>query len=101
MAEGARPPQASQTTLRVLQLLQRHFAHGLTNGDISKAVGISASQVVHHVAALEVEGFAERIPETGRVRASVKHAQACYSILQSLDDAASRIAELKTRITRN
>ena len=101
MAEGARPPQASQTTLRILRLLEKHFAHGLTNSDISKATGISPSQVVHHVAALEAEGFAERIPETSRVRASVRHAQACYSILKSLDDAAGRVDELKNRITRH
>ncbi len=101
MAERARPPQASITTLRILRLLEKHFSHGLTNGDISKATGISASQVVHHVAALEAEGFAERIPETGRIRASVRHAQACYGILKSLDDASNRVDELKTRITRN
>ena len=101
MTERARPPQASQTTLKILSLLQKHFVHGLTNGDISKSTGISASQVVHHVAALEAEGFADRIPETGRIRPSVRHAQACYQITRSLEDAAARVEELKSRINRN
>lgn len=100
MAEKARPPQASMTTLRVLRLLEKHFAHGLTNSDISKTVGISQSQVVHHVAALEAEGFAERIPETGRVRPSVRLAQSAFGILKSLEDASARNQELTSRITR-
>lgn len=101
MAESARPPQASQTTLKILNLLQKHFVHGLTNSDIAKSVGVSPSQVVHHVAALEAEGFADRIPETGRIRPSVRHAQACYQITRSLEDAAARVEELKSRIHRH
>lgn len=101
MAERARPPQASLTTLRILALLQKHFAHGLTNSDIAKTTGISPSQVVHHTAALEAEGFAERIAETSRIRPSIKHAQACYQITRSLEDAAARVGELQSRIHRN
>lgn len=93
--------QSSGKTLDILNLLLRHFAHGLTNIDIARATGLDAPGVVRHVNTLEGKGFVERIPETGRIRPSVKLAQACYGILKSLDDAAGRVDELKSRITRN
>lgn len=99
MSDKTRPPQASVTTLRILRLLERHFAHGLTNGEIAKAAGISPSQAVHHVAALVAEGYAERIQETGRIRPSVKYAQAAVQIMKSVDDARTRADELMRRIS--
>lgn len=101
MVDSARPPQASMTTLRILRVLEKYFAHGLTNGDIAMAVGISPSMVIHHVAALEAEGFAERIQETGRIRASVRYAQAATQIMNDLNRATSRYQELQSRIDRN
>lgn len=94
------PLQSSGKTLDILNLLLRHFAHGLTNIDIARATGLDAPGVVRHVNTLVDKGFAERIPETGRIRPSVKLAQASYGILKSLDDAANRVDELKSRITR-
>lgn len=91
-------PQSSITTLRILNLLLRHFAHGLTNAEIAKAVGISAPLAYRHVAALEAEGMAERIPETSRIRPSIRLAQAAMSIAKSLDDAQRRMAEIASRI---
>ena len=98
MAERT-PLQSSATTLRILGLLQRHFAHGLTNSDIATALDIERSAVTRHTQVLEAEGFAERIAETGRIRASVRQAQACHAILQSLEAAASRMTETRGRIT--
>lgn len=89
------------TALDILSLLLRNFAHGLSNKDIASALDIDPSMVTRHVAALEIKGFAERIPETGRIRPSVRHAQSCYGILKSLDDNAARVDELKNRITRS
>lgn len=98
MAEKTRAPQASQTTLKILNLLIRHFAHGLAPSDIAKTLHISPSLVTGHVNALETEGFAERIPETGRIRPSVRLAQAATTILNDLDRAVARHQELQTRI---
>lgn len=98
MAE-TRAPRASVTTLRILNLLLRHFAHGLTPSDISKGLNISPSLVTGHVNALEAEGFAERVPETGRIRPSVRLAQSAVQIMKSLDDARTRADELLRRMT--
>lgn len=95
----ARAPQASITTLRVLNLLLRHFAHGLTNGEIAKTEHLSPSMATRHVQALEAAGFAERVPETGRIRPSVRLAQHAVGILQSLETASNRMTELRSRIT--
>lgn len=99
MADSARPPQASMTTLRILRLLEKHFAHGLTLSDIARTVGIGASVAIHHVAALEAEGYAERIPETGRIRPSVRYAQAAVQVMRSLEDSRTRSDELMRRIS--
>lgn len=87
------------TALDILSLLLRHFAHGLSNKDIAAALDIDPSMVTRHVAALEIKGYAERIPETGRIRPSVRLGQASYGILQSLDSANARMNELRARIT--
>lgn len=57
---------------KVLDVLMRHFAHGLTPGDLIKATGISGPNITRYVATLEAAGYAERIPETGRIRPSVR-----------------------------
>lgn len=98
MSERA-PLQSSATTLRVLNLLMRHFAHGITNKDIAQALSLQPSAVTRHTQILEEEGFAERIAETGRLRASVRMAQACHAIQQDLQRATSRYTELSARIS--
>ena len=98
MTERA-PLQSSATTLRILGLLLRHFAHGLTNKDIAETLRLEPSAVTRHVQVLEAEGFAERIPETGRIRASVRMAQACHAVMVSLESAAARMNETRARIT--
>jgi DNA-binding IclR family transcriptional regulator len=98
MAEKTRAPRSSQTTLKILNLLLRHFAHGVTPSDVAKSLGISPSLVTGHVNALEAEGFAERVPETGRIRPSVRLAQAATLILRDIEGAAARFNELQSRI---
>ena len=66
---------------------------------IATALDIERSAVTRHVQVLEAEGFAERIPETGRIRASVRQAQAANAMLQSLEAAVSRLTETRGRMT--
>ncbi|MDR1710018.1 MAG: MarR family transcriptional regulator [Candidatus Accumulibacter sp.] len=102
MTASARINRAATKVLDVLNVLLGHFAHGLTPTELAKATGLSASNITRYVTTLEAAGFAERIPETGRVRPSHRLAQHAVSILQSLDAARARLDEsinrLKTHI---
>jgi DNA-binding IclR family transcriptional regulator len=90
---------ASVKTLRILDLLLRHFAHGLTNADIARSTGYDRPVVTRHLQTLESAGFVEKIPETGRFRPSVRLARSALEILRSMEAAKGRLEEIKTRIT--
>lgn len=90
--------EASRKTLKVLRALLPHFANGLAPGQIAEACQMNASTVTRHVGALIDEGFAERIPETGRIRPSHSLGRAAVSILASLDQAEQRIRESRARL---
>lgn len=91
--------QSAKNVLDVLAALSGHFEHGLTPTDLCKATGFSPSNITRYVATLEEKGFAERIPETGRIRPSAHLARHAVSILRSLDAAAERLENMKSRIT--
>lgn len=93
------PSQSATKVLTVLDVLLGHFAHGMTPTDLSKATGLTPPNITNYVATLEKAGFAERIPETGRIRPSMRFAQHAVSILQSLDSARRRIDETTSRLT--
>lgn len=84
---------------KVLDVLMRHFAHGLTPGDLIKATGISGPNITRYVATLEAAGYAERIPETGRIRPSIRLAQSAIAILADMDRLSARVDEIKSRLT--
>ncbi len=98
MAADKGTGQSAGKVLEVLNVLLGHFAHGLTPTDLVKATGLSASNITRYVATLEAAGFAERIPETGRIRPSSRLAQHAVSILRSLDSARQRIDEMTNRL---
>lgn len=99
MAADKGTGQSAGKVLEVLNVLLGHFAHGLTPTDLVKATGLSASNITRYVATLEAAGFAERIPETGRIRPSSRLAQHAVGILRSLDSARQRIDEITNRLT--
>lgn len=86
--------------LAVLDVLLRNFAHGFSPGELAKETGYSASDITRYVSTLESAGFAERITETGRIRPSHRLAQKALQILNSLNEAESRIQTSINRITR-
>lgn len=95
------PTQAAQSAVKVLDVLNvllRHFVHGLTPGELAKATGLAPSAITRYVATLEARHFAERIPETGRIRPSVRLAKDAVAILRELDHAEARLEELKGRL---
>ena len=98
-AEPKGTSQSAGKVLDVLNVLLGHFAHGLTPTELAKATGLEPSSITRYVATLEEKGFAERIPETGRIRPSSRLAQHAVSILRSLDSAKQRIDEITNRLT--
>jgi DNA-binding IclR family transcriptional regulator len=100
MAGKTRLNQSGEKVLQVLNVLMRNFAHGMTPSELMKATGLSASNITGYVNTLESAGFAERIPETGRIRPSHRLAQHAVAIMRSLNDAKSRAEESISRITK-
>lgn len=100
VAEKKGMSQSAGKVLDVLNVLLGHFAHGLTPTELAKATGLEPSAITRYVATLEERGFAERIPETGRIRPSSRLAQHAVSILRSLDSAKQRIDEITNRLTK-
>lgn len=98
-AEPKGTSQSAGKVLDVLNVLLGHFAHGLTPTELAKATGLEPSSITRYVATLEERGFAERIPETGRIRPSTRLAQHAVGILRSLDAAKQRIDEITNRLT--
>lgn len=91
--------KSAEAILTVLDLVLRHKVHGLTSSEIVKATGFSAPNVSRYIATLESTGWAERIPETNRIRASIRVAQRAVGILHDFDRAIERINETKYRMT--
>ena len=90
--------KSAQKVLDVLNLLMGHFAHGLTLTDLAKASGNPMPTTSRYVDALESRGFAERIPETGRIRPSRRFAQMAVGILTDIERAQTRLDEIKTSL---
>lgn len=85
---------------RVLDVLMRNFYHGWSPVEIVAETGYGASDVSRYLATLIDAGYAERIPETGRVRPSHRLAQAAVQIMHSLDEAQNRVTESRNRLMR-
>jgi DNA-binding IclR family transcriptional regulator len=99
----ATKPQDVQSALRVLNVLDvlmRNFAHGFSLTELSRETGYDASSSHRYVETLITAGYAERIPETGRIRPSHRIAQQAVQVLKSLDSAADRIRESQNRLNR-
>lgn len=92
--------KSGEKVLDVLNLLLRHFAHGLAPSEVAKATGIDAGSVTRYVNTLEAKGFTERIPETDRIRPSHRLAQHAVAIMRGLTEAENRAKESLNRISK-
>jgi len=97
---AAQDNKSALKVLKVLDVLLRNFAHGFSPTELVKETGYSASDITRYVSTLESAGFAERIPETSRIRPSHRLGQHAVQILKSLDNAAERIKESQQRLNR-
>ena len=91
---------SAEKVLDVLDVLLKNFAVGFTNSELMELTGLPAHSISRYVVILENAGFAERIPETNRIRPSHKLAQHAVAILMSLDEAKQRIDTAITRLTK-
>ena len=94
----AKTTESALKALAVLDVLFRNFAHGYTPGELAKATGMNPSDITRYVKTLEEGGYAERIPDTNRIRVSVAVARKALQVMQSLDAAERRIQETRNRL---
>lgn len=97
---AAQDNKSAGKVLKVLDVLLRNFAHGFSPTELVKETGYSPSDITRYVSTLESGGFAERIPETSRIRPSHRFAQHAVQILKSLETAKDRIKESQERLNR-
>lgn len=95
---AAQDNKSAGKVLNVLDVLLRNFAHGFSPTELVKETGYSPSDITRYVNTLESAGFAERIPETGRIRPSYRLARQAVQILQSLEAAQNRLIEARNRL---
>ena len=90
--------QSADRVLTVLDVLLVHTVNGLTASELVRATGFTAPSISRYVATLEHSGWAERVPETNRIRASVRVAQRAVGVLNDFDKAQQRLNEMRSRI---
>lgn len=90
--------QSAAKVFSVLDVLWRNFAVGYTPGELARATGLSASAITGYVATLIEVGYAERIPDTDRIRVSVQAARKAMQVMSSLDSEERRLSETKARL---
>jgi len=78
-------------------LFEADYLIGLAPGEIARGK-LTPSSVTRYLATLEGRGAVERVPDSTRVRPSVRWARLASGVLTSLDAQARRAEELKTRI---
>ena len=95
---ATKPNQSAIKLFTVLDVLWRNFAIGYTPGDLARATGLTASSITVYVSTLIEAGYAERIPETDRIRISVQAARKALQVMQSLDAEDRRVTEIRNRL---
>jgi len=93
-----RETKSAAKVLKVLDVLLRNFVHGFTPGELAEETKYAPSDITTYVTTLVNAGFAERIQETQRIRASHRLAKSALQILNSIESAEARLAETKKRI---
>ena len=87
--------------LVVLDVLLRNFVYGFSSTELVNETGYSSSDITRYVQTLEQSGYAERIPETNRIRPSHKLALKFMQIQRSLEHAHAKISESKNLLGIN
>jgi DNA-binding IclR family transcriptional regulator len=91
---------AQQRVLRIAILLAGHEVHGLAPAQIARDVMCTPSVVTRDMANMEEAGWAERVPATGAWRLAPAPVQIALRHMAALDQAESRLSEIKQRYSR-
>lgn len=93
--------EGQQRILALLQALAGHEITGLLPGEIARLQGCSASLVTRDLANLQIAGYAEQLPETGRWRLAPELVQIALKHMAALDRAQTRLDETRSRFSRS
>ena len=97
MNDKTRTTEAGARTLRVLFALKGHTLNGLSNNDISKALGESPSTINRILNTLITEGAATKL-DNGRYTLGIKVLQLAQSHANEMSAAQNRIDEINQRV---
>ncbi|EEJ7165571.1 helix-turn-helix domain-containing protein [Salmonella enterica subsp. enterica] len=83
--------------LRILKALKGKSLHGLSNGELAKALGESEVNISRAMNALIEEGLAQRL-ESGRYTPGMQLLYIAQAFSNEMATAQARIAELNQRV---
>ncbi len=98
MEPAKRMSNSAVKVFKVLDVLSRNFFHGFSPTEISRETGFSLSAINGYVNTLIEAGYAERIPETGRIRPSTRYAKQAVQILHAMESAQAQVSQIKSRL---
>lgn len=84
--------------LRLLDAMWGGFALGMTPGEVAEAAKESPSYATRALRTFEAAGWAERLPETKRWRATVRLVRHLQTVRLGLEREQARLAETAGRI---
>lgn len=90
-----------QRILKVMLALFGHEIDGLPPGQIAKTLGILASKATRDLDNLKTAGLVEQVPHNMNYRITPMLGQKALAILHTIDRAAQRVEETRSRYTRN
>lgn len=93
--------EGQQRILKLLQCLAGNEITGLLPGEIARMQDCSASLVTRDLANLQLAGYAEQQPETGRWRLAPELVQIALKHMAALDRAQTRLDETRSRFSRS
>ena len=93
-------PRTNDSALRVLRVmkaLKGHSLHGLSNGELAKALGESPANITRYMSTLIEAGFAIKL-DTGRFAPGMALLQIAQAHTNEMSHAQSRITEINQRV---
>lgn len=91
---------AQQRILALCLLLAGNELHGLSPTEIARELKAGPSTVTRDLANLNLAGYAEKIPETGRWRLGPRLIQIGIKFGNAMARAEARVGEINQRYTR-